>query len=94
MKELKEVPFNENGVRRLKLLKDAPGRDNVWNYPKNLVIPAGTILTCAEKESGERGDLFFQIEGTSDRVMVYPPAFTTRYPYDLGTFNPEYLAEV
>lgn len=94
MKEFKDVPLDASGARKLRVLQDVTGRDNCWNEPKNVSVPAGTILVCHEKDSGHRGDLFFTVETTGKSVSLGQPAFKTRYPYDLGAFNPEYLTEI
>jgi hypothetical protein len=94
MKELKDVPRDANGVRKLRVLKELTGHDNCWNQPQSVNVPAGSILACAETDSGHRGDLFFTMEGTKKSVGLRPPAFKTRHPYDLGVFNPEFLSEI
>lgn len=91
---LSDVP-KINGVRRLKLLKDVVGYDNCWNQPGRLELRAGTVLSISSDGGTERGDVFFSSPGhSSASVGIMPPAFKSRYPYDLGVFDPDYLEPV
>lgn len=86
-----------NGVRRVKLLKDVVGYDSNWNNPQPVKLKAGTILSTGEQESTERGDLFFTLpEPTHPGNTVALPrsVLKTRYPYDLGEYDSEYLVPV
>jgi hypothetical protein len=91
MLELKDVKRDAKGICRLRLLQDAMAVDNCWNQPKALALVAGTVLECHENQSGHRGDLFFRVAGTGVSVMLRPPAFVTRHPYDLGQYHPGHL---
>lgn len=94
MKDFKDVQPDANGLRRLRLLQDAQARDNCWNEPKNVTLKKGDVLTAVCIEGTERGDFFFQVNDTKLTVSLRPPAYQTRYPYDVGQFNPDYLTEI
>lgn len=94
--EFRDIP-KINGVRRVRLLKDVVGYDSNWNQPKSVKLEAGAILFTGEQQSSERGDLFFkQPEPAHPAATVALPrtVLKTRYPYDLGVFDPEYLEPV
>lgn len=94
--EFQSIP-RINGVRRVKLLKDVVGYDNNWNSPQSVKLKAGTILSTGEQESTERGDLFFRQPEPAhpgNTVALPRSVLKTRYPHDLGEFDPEYLEPV
>lgn len=94
MKEFREIKPDATGTRRLRLLQDVMGQNNCWNQPKAVALKAGDVLSCAEVESGHDGALFFKLNTTTTRVRLLHPAYQSRYPGDLGVFNPDFLVEI
>lgn len=68
-----------------KLLQQATGRNNSYNQPKPVNVPAGTILVAKESASGHDGAYFFRHNGTSVRLHD----FHTPHPYGMPIVRPE-----
>ncbi len=92
-RELRDVPVRD-GARQLKLLMDVVARDNCWNQPKKVTLAAGTVVTTRETQSAENGQLFFSVSTLRESVCLPSSALKTRYPYDLGVFDPDLLEPV
>jgi hypothetical protein len=76
-------------MRIYKVIKEHQGRDNCYNYPKIIDLKIGDILTTNEKNSGHDGRLFFNLNGTDNKVSSFK--ITTKHPYCVGFPDTDYL---
>lgn len=91
--ELKEIEPDIEGRRVFELRQSLVANDTCWNQSQLVQLNAGDILFTCDKDSGHRGNVIFTVNG--EKTVILPnQALKTRYPGDLGLFDPTILMEV
>ena len=88
--ELRAFEPDAEGRRVFELQRPVRAMDTCWSTSHSVQLNAGDILVTRDRESDHRGNVIFIVNGEK-KVILPSFVLSTRYPGDLGLFDPQYL---
>lgn len=88
--ELRAFEPDAEGRRVFKLQRPVRAMDTCWSTSHSVQLKTGDILVTRDQESDHRGNVIFTVNGEK-KVILPSFVLSTRYPGDLGLFDPQYL---
>lgn len=88
--ELRAFEPDAEGRRVFELQRPVRAMDTCWSTSHSVQLNAGDILVTHDRESDHRGNVIFIVNGEK-KVILPSFVLSTRYPGDLGLFDPQYL---